>query len=318
MAGKAVKRRASTPTSHNVTGVDLPPPELWMLARLGEREPMTLASIRGSARRRIGRVAGPVDRDGGGKTGFLLRQGLQEPHHAADGIHPSANAGDDRAGQGPERDRHQGARGRRKNPDKGRPIVRIAGESPRHHPSLGTIAYWRYPLIAVLTCSMLCSVISRARCRDDPFWHAGARVRHQTCRSGEWPSTPLRTTGAVLSAPAGAGARPPAGLPISRATDARASLAHRLSHWAISTDQQLLSRPVARTEGFSSKSRKKTGRRKMQRVLRRACHAANFSHAIEAYRLSRPLIALIERCYDAHSRRRAGIPTRLKHHWPNP
>ena len=27
------------------TGVDLPPPELWMLARLGEREPMTLASL---------------------------------------------------------------------------------------------------------------------------------------------------------------------------------------------------------------------------------------------------------------------------------
>jgi hypothetical protein len=26
-------------------GVDLPPPELWMLARLGEREPMTLASL---------------------------------------------------------------------------------------------------------------------------------------------------------------------------------------------------------------------------------------------------------------------------------
>jgi MFS family permease len=27
------------------TGVDLPPPELWMLARLGEREPITLASL---------------------------------------------------------------------------------------------------------------------------------------------------------------------------------------------------------------------------------------------------------------------------------
>jgi hypothetical protein len=26
-------------------GVDLPPPELWMLARLGEREPMTFASL---------------------------------------------------------------------------------------------------------------------------------------------------------------------------------------------------------------------------------------------------------------------------------
>jgi len=26
-------------------GIDLPPPELWMLARLGEREPMTLASL---------------------------------------------------------------------------------------------------------------------------------------------------------------------------------------------------------------------------------------------------------------------------------
>ena len=47
---------------------------------------------------------------------------------AADGIHPSANAGDDRAGQGPERDRHQGDDGQRENPDKGRPIVLIAGD----------------------------------------------------------------------------------------------------------------------------------------------------------------------------------------------
>ena len=53
---------------------------------------------------------------------------VQEPRQAADGIHPSANAGDDRAGQGPERDRHQGGDGQRKNPDKGRPIVLIAGD----------------------------------------------------------------------------------------------------------------------------------------------------------------------------------------------
>ena len=215
-----------------------------MLARLGEREPMTLASIRGSARRRIGRVAGPVDRDGGGKTGFLLRQGLPEPHHAADGIHPSANAGDDRAGQGPERDRHQGARGRRKNPDKGRPIVLIAGESPRHHPS------WHDRVLEV-------PVNCRSHLLHALFGHFKSSVSRRSVLARrcsretsnlpfeEWPSTPLRTTGAVLSAPAGAGARPPAGLPISRATDARASLAHRLSHWAISTDQQLYQDPCA-------------------------------------------------------------------------
>ena len=56
---------------------------------------------------------------------------FQSPHQATDGIHPSANAGDDRAGQGPERDRHQGGDGQPENPDKGRPIVLIAGDSPR-------------------------------------------------------------------------------------------------------------------------------------------------------------------------------------------
>jgi hypothetical protein len=53
---------------------------------------------------------------------------IQGLAHAADGIYPSANAGDNRAGQGPERDRHQGSDGQRKNPAKGRPIVLIAGD----------------------------------------------------------------------------------------------------------------------------------------------------------------------------------------------
>ena len=56
------------------------------------------------------------------------RAGLRQ---AADGIHTSANAGADRAGQGPERDRHQGGDGQPENPDKRRPLVLIAGDSPR-------------------------------------------------------------------------------------------------------------------------------------------------------------------------------------------
>ena len=42
---------------------------------------------------------------------------------------PSANAGYDRAGQGPERVGHEGGDGQRENPDKGRPIVLIAPAS---------------------------------------------------------------------------------------------------------------------------------------------------------------------------------------------
>ena len=49
-------------------------------------------------------------------------QSLIEP---AGGIRPSANAGDDRASERPDRDHHQGADGEGKNSDKGRPVILI-------------------------------------------------------------------------------------------------------------------------------------------------------------------------------------------------
>ena len=45
-----------------------------------------------------------------------------------DFIQAQMQAMSDRAGQGPERDRHQGTDGQRQNIDKGRPIVLIAGD----------------------------------------------------------------------------------------------------------------------------------------------------------------------------------------------
>ena len=42
-------------------GVDLPPPELWMLARLGEREPMTLASLSAELRIPEQQLKPPLD-----------------------------------------------------------------------------------------------------------------------------------------------------------------------------------------------------------------------------------------------------------------
>ena len=47
--------------------------------------------------------------------------------------------------------------------------------------------------------------------------------------------------------------------------------------------------------------------RKMQRLLRRACHATNLARE-QGVPLKPGLIALIERCYDAHSRERPGVP----------
>jgi EmrB/QacA subfamily drug resistance transporter len=41
--------------------IDLPPPELWMLARLGEREPMTLAALSAELRIPEQALAGPID-----------------------------------------------------------------------------------------------------------------------------------------------------------------------------------------------------------------------------------------------------------------
>jgi DNA-binding MarR family transcriptional regulator len=41
--------------------VDLPAPELWMLARLGEREPMTIASLSAELRISEPQLAGPLD-----------------------------------------------------------------------------------------------------------------------------------------------------------------------------------------------------------------------------------------------------------------
>ena len=67
---------------------------------------------------------------------------VQDLTQAADGIHPSANAGDDRAGQGPERDHDQGADGQRENPDKRRPIVLIATDKHGDH-SVRSIATLR-------------------------------------------------------------------------------------------------------------------------------------------------------------------------------
>ena len=56
--------------------------------------------------------------------------------------------------------------------------------------------------------------------------------------------------------------------------------------------------------------------RKMQRVLRRACHAANLARD-RGVPLKPPLIALIERCYDAFSPK-GWHSTRPKRHWRNP
>jgi DNA-binding MarR family transcriptional regulator len=42
-------------------GVDLPAPELWMLARLGEREPMTLASLSAELGIAAAALAPPLD-----------------------------------------------------------------------------------------------------------------------------------------------------------------------------------------------------------------------------------------------------------------
>ena len=47
-----------------------------------------------------------------------------------------------------------------------------------------------------------------------------------------------------------------------------------------------------------SRSRKRTGRRKMQRLLRRACHATQISHLNGTSRYYSGLMALFERCYD--------------------
>jgi DNA-binding MarR family transcriptional regulator len=41
--------------------IDLPAPELWMLARLGEREPMTLASLSAELKIPQQELAGPID-----------------------------------------------------------------------------------------------------------------------------------------------------------------------------------------------------------------------------------------------------------------
>lgn len=45
-------------------------------------------------------------------------EGRPRAHQAAGGLYASANAGDDRASEGPERDRYQGADGKGKNPGK--------------------------------------------------------------------------------------------------------------------------------------------------------------------------------------------------------
>ena len=49
--------------------------------------------------------------------------------------------------------------------------------------------------------------------------------------------------------------------------------------------------------------------RRMQRLLRRACHATNLARE-RGVPLKPALIALIERCYDAHPRGRPGLPCR--------
>ena len=56
--------------------------------------------------------------------------------------------------------------------------------------------------------------------------------------------------------------------------------------------------------------------RKMQRVLRRACHAANLARD-RGVPLKPSLIALIERCYDSFSPK-GWHSTRPKRHWSNP
>ncbi len=64
-----------------------------------------------------------------GAFAFAQRQvQLREsgPREAADGIHPSASAGDDRTGQVFDRDRHEGGDRQRENPDEGQLIVLTA------------------------------------------------------------------------------------------------------------------------------------------------------------------------------------------------
>ena len=58
-------------------------------------------------------------------------EGCPGAHQAAGGLHASANAGNDRASEGPERDRRQGADGEGKNPGKGWPVILIAATRSR-------------------------------------------------------------------------------------------------------------------------------------------------------------------------------------------
>ena len=80
------------------------------------------------------KVFGYAERNVGSAFDFTQRlaqvRDIQDLTRLQMEIHPSANAGDDRAGQGPERVGHEGGDGQCENPHKGQPIVLIAGHSP--------------------------------------------------------------------------------------------------------------------------------------------------------------------------------------------